>query len=118
MQSVQHGAPGEFTEEEKAKLGSLMPFKDQLTAFIGNGQWIHDVAAEMDRLGIPAAVPDFRKNGFGPKRVLLLLGFLVNERRWVTPKPRIRATRKMSPAEAAAALAAPRRRISVKSSVA
>jgi hypothetical protein len=115
LQTVQHGAPREFTADEKAKLGSLMPFKNQITAFVGNGKWMHDVAAEMDRLGVPAAVQDFRKNGFGPKRALLLLGFLVSDKGKVTPKPRIRARTKMSPAEAAAALAVPRRRIRVKS---
>jgi hypothetical protein len=105
------GLTGGSEQVNKARLDALEPFKEQLVAFLGNGKWLHEMAAEMVRL----KVPGLRKNGFSPKKALLLLGFHVAENGKVMQKPRFRATKKTSPIEAAAALAAPRRRFRIKS---
>jgi hypothetical protein len=97
------GLTGGSEQVNKARLDLVKPFKEQLATFIGNGRWIHDVTEEMVRL----KVPDLRKNGFGPKKALLLLGFQVAANG--------RVTQRAQPPEAAAALAAPRRRLRIKS---
>jgi hypothetical protein len=97
------GLTGGSEQVNRARLKSVKPFKAQLIAYLGEWKWLHEMAEEMVRLG----VPDLRRNGFGPKKALLLLGFQVA----VNGK----VTRRRNAQEAAAALAAPRRRFRVKS---
>ena len=108
------GLTGGSEQVNNARLDSLKPFEKDITDYLGNGKWLHEMSKEMVRLGIP----NLRKNGFSPKKALLLLGFQVSAIGRVTPKPRFRATKKTSPIEAAATLAAPRRRIRLKTTVA
>ena len=100
------GLTGGSEQVNKARLESVKPFKAQLIAYLGEWKWLHEMAEEMVRLG----VPDLRRNGFGPKKALLLLGFQVAATGKVT-----RRRAPQAPHEAAAALAAPRRRFRVKS---
>jgi hypothetical protein len=102
LQSVQHGAPRGFTEAEKAKLDSLTPFKEELVNYVGQGKWVHEMAAKMKELGMA----DIVKNGLNYPKALLLLGFDIGDRG--------RVTYRKSPAESAAALRAPRRRLRAK----
>ena len=97
------GLTGGSEQVNRARLESVKPFKEQLIAYLGEWKWLHEMAEEMVRLG----VPDLRRNGFGPKKALLLLGFQVAANGKVT--------RRRNAQEAAAALAAPRRRFRVKS---
>jgi hypothetical protein len=97
------GLTGGSEQVNKARRDSVKPFKEQLVAYLGEGKWLHEMAAEMIRL----QVPGLRKNGFSPKKALLLLGFQVAANGNVTQRAQ--------PSEAAAALAAPRRRFRIKS---
>jgi hypothetical protein len=80
----------------------LMPYKERLVAFVGSGKWIHVVAQEMRNLGMAPLL----KNGLNFKISLRLLGFAIDAKG--------RVTYKKSPAESAAALRAPRRRLRAK----
>ena len=66
LQSVQHGAPRGFTEAEKAKLESLTPFKEELVNYVGQGKWVHEMAAKMKELGMA----DIVKNGLNYPKAL------------------------------------------------
>ena len=84
------------------RLAGLMPFKGRPVDFVGSGKWIHVVAEKMKNLGMAPLL----KNGFNFKRSLKLLGFNVDAKGKVTYKK--------SPAESAAALRAPKRRLRAK----
>jgi hypothetical protein len=74
----------------RARLEALRPFKEQITAYLGGGKWLHEMTDELVRLG----VPNFKKNGFGTKKAMQLLGFLVADNGRVTPRPRFRVKAK------------------------
>ena len=93
---------GGSAQTDRLRLEALKPFKERLVEYIGTGKWIHEMAEKMKELGMTGLM----KNGLNYKKALLLLGFEIGERGKVTYKK--------SPAESAAALRAPRRRLRAK----
>ena len=104
---------------ERKQREALNPFKSRLEAFVGDGKWEFEVAAHMKTLDMAPLM----KNGLNYRKSLLLLGFDVSDKGRVTkpgpqvvmaaapagpPRFRINFKRpELSPAQAAAALAAP-----------
>ena len=96
------------------------PYKQRVLDFVGDGpKWIHEVAEHMKTLGMQPLM----RNGLNYKKTLVLFGLHISDRGEVTvpkqpPKPNAdqeaiarRRLNAKTPADAAAALAAPRRRL-------
>ena len=97
------------------------PYKQRVLDFVGDGpKWIHEVAEHMKTLGMQPLM----RNGLNYKKTLVLFGLHVSDRGEVTvpkqpPQPNAahsealarRRLNAKTPADAAAALAAPRRRL-------
>ena len=96
------GLTGGSEQVNKARLESVRPFKDRLVEYLGSWKWLHEMADRMKELGMA----ELMKNGLNYKKALELLGFEVDARGKVTYKK--------SPAESAAGLRAPRRRLRAK----
>ena len=93
---------GGSAQTDRLRLEALKPFKDRLVEYIGSGKWMHEMAEKMKELGMTGLM----KNGLNYKKSLVLLGFEIGDRGKVTYKK--------SPAESAAALRAPTRRLRAK----
>jgi hypothetical protein len=96
------GLTGGSEQVNKARLESVRPFKDRLVEYLGSWKWLHEMADQMKELGMA----ELMKNGLNYKKALELLGFEVDARGKVTYKK--------SPAESAAGLRAPTRRLRAK----
>jgi hypothetical protein len=75
-------------QRDRERLAKLEPFRQQIKDFVGNGKWIHDVAAHMDGLGIVL-------RGLNYKKALQLLGYKVEANGKVS-RPRARFRNKRS----------------------
>ena len=83
-------------------MDSLTPFKEDLVKYAGQGKWVYEMAEKMKELGMA----DIVKNGLNYPKALLLLGFEISDKGKVPYKK--------SPAESAAVLRAPKRRLRAK----